>query len=314
LEVVAASHAIVGGEPASDNAWLNVGWLESGCTATLVHERVIVFAGHCGVDHERVFFGQAFEVALDFDAGTASLPNPERYESVALTRCELHPEAAIGSGLDVAFCELADAVADRPSVPLVAGCEREHLKLGAPVTMVGFGFDTLEAQGRAGIKRVAQSRVVDVSREVYIGETDAGTCPGDSGGPAFMRVDSEAERPDWRLAAVLSSGSQGRCGVGRYTNVSDVKEWLEAASGHDLTPCFDANDQWKPGPSCVMPPLNLEGEPIDVPDEHTAHCGSPAEPAACSAGDVGARPAAWPNLFSLPLYIFMRLRKRARTC
>jgi hypothetical protein len=100
--------------------------LDLGCSATLVHPEVVIYAAHCGEGIGSVSFGEALE-------------RPERV--VATRRCVAHPDAALGNGFDVALCVLAEPVGDVPAIPIAAGCELDAVRMGGAATLVGFGPD-----------------------------------------------------------------------------------------------------------------------------------------------------------------------------
>lgn len=163
---------------------------------------------------------------------------------------------ATPNGRDVAYCLLAHSW-DGPIVPPAFGCERQSVVVGATVTLVGFGA-TASSGADLGTKRVTVAPIRRVGRELLIGDADAGSCYGDSGGPAFIDVGSGA-RTAWRVAGVLSSGAPGRCGSGYYADAATLVEWLEERTRRDLTPCFDAEGNWNSTPTCVDPGLNTSG-------------------------------------------------------
>ncbi|MBN1138656.1 MAG: trypsin-like serine protease [Anaerolineae bacterium] len=250
-------------------------WLESGCGATLVHPRLLVYAGHCGEEHERAWLGSALDVEMDPDSGIVALREPSRYRHVDIKRCRVYPDSAIGRGNDFAYCELTEPLRDVAAIPPSVGCERASVQPGTEVTILGFGFASLE-DDTPGIKRVARTEVVRMGREIVIGDMEIGTCRGDSSGPAFIDVSEPgASEPDWRMLGLLSSGIVGECGVGWYTDISKMVTWLESDSGYDVTPCFDDQGRWRPGPSCQAPGLDRAGEPLATTGARSKSCGAP---------------------------------------
>ena len=281
-EISANHEALTGGKAASPTAWENVLWLETGCTAVLVHERVVVYAAHCGIDHERVWVGQRFDVR--FDAGAVKLDGQEHYRSLEIERCAIYP-GSDGAGADLAYCILAVPVLDIAPVPPLARCERAIVRVGETVTLVGFGF--AEDGDVPGIKRVGTSSVRSLDSSFIAGDDQVGTCRGDSGGPALIAFDSARGLATWRVFGVLSSGKAGTCGPGRYADLSAATAWLESASGFDLTPCTDAGGAWRPGPQCIKPPLDADGEPSPGLPQYADTCGTPYSPGrGCSAVTV----------------------------
>jgi hypothetical protein len=206
-----------------------------GCTGTLVHPAVVVYADHCGTAMASVRFGSSAET-------------PERV--VAVDHCRSLPGAKLGDGTDLAFCVLAERVLEIEPERIMAGCELEDLAVGTPVTFVGFGVD--RERGSYGEKRYGTSRIASVGDELILEPGGADTCRGDSGGPVFVsRVepDGTVQR---RLVGVTSAGTDSECGegVGHYVNVTAKLDWLESASNFDLSPCFSAGT-WSPTPACA---------------------------------------------------------------
>ena len=93
--------AILGGAPAEPGAWPNVGILDSGCSAILLHPKLIVYAAHCAARPEHVWFGERFDVSVDSASRTVRVAPSGKAYSVATERCEAHPEGMIGNGLEV---------------------------------------------------------------------------------------------------------------------------------------------------------------------------------------------------------------------
>ena len=122
--------------------------------------------------------------------------------------CEAHPDFTFSSvGVDIAFCTLETPVEDVPIVPMLMGCETDALQEGTEVQLVGFG----DADDGAGY---GPKRAVDtvfngiIDGEAWIGGNGESSCYGDSGGPAYIRLEDQS----WRVFGVTSWGPE--CGVG----------------------------------------------------------------------------------------------------
>ena len=174
--------ALLGGEPVEPGAWPSVLFLEAGCTATLVHERIVIFAGHCGADHQLAWLADELQLRVNRDS--IDIQDPERHRRVSLARCAVHPTADIGSATDVGYCELREPLRDVPPIPPAVGCERTDVTEGTMATLVGFGFTSTDDDGMPGQKRVGQTPVRGLDAgEFMIGDEQVGTCRGDSAVP-----------------------------------------------------------------------------------------------------------------------------------
>lgn len=237
--------AIYGGEATALCAWPTTVFL-GGCTGTLVHPEVIIYAAHCGANQNTVRFGESGDAATKI---------------VGTKFCRTNPAYSSGQGgTDQAFCVLDQPVDDVPIVPILMGCETSVLTPGAEVVIVGFG----DADGGPGYgqKREAWTTLQGVSSsdEALIGGGGIDPCSGDSGGPAYIRLSSELGGDDsWRVFGIVSYGPIPCGGGSYYSMMHPAMEWFEselAAEGIDLTPCHDADGTWNPTPQCASFPLD----------------------------------------------------------
>jgi hypothetical protein len=263
------------GEPVARGAFPNVVWLDSGCTGTLVHPRIVAYAAHCGLDQRAAGFGEEW-----FGNPADGRPSSRGgVRSVPILGCQGHPDGGVQTGSDLAFCVLAEPVLDVPYAPIIGGCELAAVKPGTELTLVGYGAP--EPGAAIGVKRRLTAELLavdDTRRELVIGGGGVGTCAADSGGPAFVALGPESSggATAWRLLGVLSSGDAGsdcRPSVSYYTELSPFVAWLEQTSGVDLSPCFDGST-WAPTPDCRDPALSApETSQIAAPPAQT--CGPP---------------------------------------
>jgi hypothetical protein len=274
--------ALSGAGAAAPESWPNVAWLDNGCTGALLAPDLVVFAAHCGIGASSAWFGDALDIDIDIDAGTAIPIAQPNNISVTTTRCETFPNWQIGSGTDVAFCLLASPVVEQRLIsPPLTGCLHDVLTDGLTVTLVGFGRSG--SSDSPGVKRAVQVPIADVGLELAIGDAEHGTCAGDSGSPAFVPLGADGD--NWHLAGVLSSGLEGDgCGIGFYEDLSLLLPWLEHASQRDVTPCF-TSDGLLTGAPCSKPALDPRGEPTG--DSMTVTYNCPLSPSAHSHHVVG---------------------------
>lgn len=221
---------IYGGTDVGTCGWPTTVSLGGSCTGTLVHERVVIYAAHCGTGYSSVRLGESIN-----GGGGRNVPTQQ---------CKIFPGGEPGEGNDFAYCTLAQPVTDVPLVPILMGCEAEdYLVPGQSVTVVGFGNANT---GPYGIKRQVTTTInsITANDEAHIGGGGKDSCQGDSGGPVFVQTDD-----GWRVFGITSYG--GACGQGGYYSMMHKgMAWFESQTGYDLTPCHDADGTWNPGPDC----------------------------------------------------------------
>lgn len=235
---------IYGGEPTATCGYPTIVSMENNCTGTLVHPEVVVYAAHCGAEYTEVWFG---EVAL----------NPSR--KVPTKFCRTHPPPSIGAGKDIAACVLAEPVEDVPIIPILMGCEVDALQPGRKSTLVGYGFTEDDVYG---VKHEVTTIIEGFAdnNEILLGGDGKDACNGDSGGPGLIRLDPDTfpgGDGSWRVFGITSYGKS--CGGSTYYSMIHPNiEWLEQATGIDVTPCHDTDGTWNPTALCGNVPLAPE--------------------------------------------------------
>jgi len=224
---------IIGGQDAIACAWpttVAVQGASTLCTGTLVHPQVVVYAAHCGDEADKIRFGE-------------KVSPPSKTQSVDF--CMTNPGYG-GTGdqaHDWAFCKLSAPV-DMAVTPVIYGCETSALQAGTQVAIVGFGSNSADDTG-AGTKRWAMTSINQVGGSTLsIGGGGTGVCPGDSGGPAFVKYSDDT----WHAVGIASTVSGGCGGVGTHSRMDGAVPWVEENSGVDITPCHDVDGTWNPTP------------------------------------------------------------------
>lgn len=226
--------------------------LESRCTGTLVHPQIVTTAKHCVGGFMTFGFGERGEYG--------------RVTGV----CKASPD-----NTDMAYCKLTKPVENVPIVPILMGCELSALESGVMVSLVGYGHSGDQAAD-GGVKRDVETPIHDApgqsgarEDEILLGHAEKGSCNGDSGGPAYIdlrTVEGFKDKPGagWRVFGVTSRKGPGggNCAsTSVYGIIANMVPWIEEDSGIDITPCFDADGTWNPGPDCKdFPEVQASGE------------------------------------------------------
>lgn len=232
----APGHApVMGGTAVPDGSWPDVGAVIIGgfveCTGTLVAPTVALTAGHCNDPQLTTFW-----------VGTNNLGTSAKGEHLAVARRIEYPNSQ--SSFDVTVLVL-----DQPSTiesrAIATGWARADIRNTAAVQLVGFGAIDRDATQYIDAMQEAATTITDFdcsddgvgcnlaarpAGELGAGGMGIDTCPGDSGGPLYLKT----SYGDF-LAGITSRsyiGAQFPCQDGGiYERPDAIVDWIEQQAG-----------------------------------------------------------------------------------
>ncbi|HEY3451049.1 MAG TPA: trypsin-like serine protease [Myxococcales bacterium] len=184
------------------------------CTGTLVGKRTVLTAAHC-------VLGRASETSFVLEGKVYPAE-----EVVAHPRWDNEADDGEGTN-DIAVLRLEKAPPIQPS-PISTHAPA----LGQHLTLVGYGITSEDAQD-FGTRRIAYNAIGALgSTKLYFSSSSGvgTTCYGDSGGPAFSRVNGE------EVQVGVTSGGLSPCEWGDAwdTRVDLFAGWISSVSGGDV--------------------------------------------------------------------------------
>jgi V8-like Glu-specific endopeptidase len=153
------------------------------CTGTVIAPTVVLTAAHC-VSPEETGANARFVVL------TAADVNKRGGQQLAVREVHANPRwspDALEDGHDEGIVILQEPTSIAPlpfnRKPITTGM------VGSALRIVGYGLNDGIDQTGAGVKRQAMTKLRDVAGPlIQVGDRKKGTCNGDSGGPAFMKL------------------------------------------------------------------------------------------------------------------------------
>jgi hypothetical protein len=244
-----------------NDAGLPVGILAF-CSATLIHERVFVTAGHCigqalagKLGETRIGSAQTIPPAVRLYV-TLSPNALDRYEWIPVERVAGHPslplcpnrrcdwdQAPIRGLSDVGLLFLRRPVLGVTPTPLAAaGTLANSGLMRSPMPIVGYGLlqeipEAKRATAWDGLRRVRHKRLTQVIDETWATWSLPGElCNGDSGGPVF--VGDEMAPETLHIVAVVSYvGPQCRpASIHARLDTPAVQRWIVETIARELPP------------------------------------------------------------------------------
>lgn len=226
------------------------------CTGTLIDTNIVITAAHCApkkASHAKIIFATDVDYVMN-----SHEPDIKQEYILSVVDFKVGPK---WNPNDEAEFDIGDIAIYKFKGQLPAGyspakliTDKNDLNVGTSVTLAGFGVDTIitkkinpktypnleeaisygevvceengecvsvESEGD-GILRMTEAPISEFKdTEVIVDEKKAGTCSGDSGGPAFIQKEGEL-----LLFGVTSRGGALCNDIGVYTNVLSYTQFI----------------------------------------------------------------------------------------
>jgi hypothetical protein len=274
------------------------------CSSTLIAPDVVMLAAHCLDEmaftygygtmeiNEVVWSRQADLTEWDGSGRASGWPDDAIRAIDWVTHRDFDLRSlsmGVAENSDIALLFLEEPVLDVPFAYIPTAEEGDQLEEGLMVTIVGWGqqvaTDTWESPpaGTYAIKQWGEAPVGDIGEfEFQVGpdEDDPRKCHGDSGGPTFTHVATDAAE-SLRVVGVTSHAYDGTdCNEtgGVDTRVMAFRDWVE---NQMVSRCEDGTRSWCETPGLPTPPL-----PEPPADEGEDEGEDPATACGCASADA----------------------------
>ena len=336
-----AGAVIVEAEYASSSTWGTLRMFT--CSSSLIAPDVVLLAAHCvdpayyadsnGQDPQRLEFRWSREADVSTFDGY-SIPDWPA-DAVLAWDTSFHDSyslAGIGWGLgryyDIGLLFLEQAQEDIPLAYLPTEAEAAQMAEGAPLVLVGWGLrEDLSApypDDAFGLKQMGDSSIEALaSWEFKAAESTSGAvqCSGDSGGPAFMEVDSDSSEPLRQVGVTSHAYDTTGCLAGAAnTRVDAYLSWIDQEL---RSRCESGERVWCDVEGIIPPPTDtpddtgaepdepgggdgLTDEDTDPVDGHAGGFGQQSSACGCTTGGL---PTSWVFWLLASLSPFIRRRR-----
>jgi MYXO-CTERM domain-containing protein len=250
------------------------------CSSTLIAPDVVMLAAHC-IDPDALTYGYGsvnnvdirWTRQADLEAYTGQQIVDWPADAVAAWDWVYHPDwslwnldMGLADNKDIALLFLDTPVLDVPFAYLPTVEEAVQIAVGTPVTVVGWGQQTSDAnppRGSYGYKMMGESYVSELATyefQVGLEPDDVRKCHGDSGGPSFMTIETETLEPVRQIGVTSHAYDTSDCRRtgGVDTRVDYHLAWIDQELRQR---CADGTRVWCEEEGIPTPPMP---EPIDT--------------------------------------------------
>lgn len=271
-KIILGEDATLQDHPEVGGLLVDVGAVALDCTSTLIAPDTVLTAAHCVDDGvlgaEIANVGWSRQADLTEWAGYAKDWPPDTRLAADWV---YHPEwsyAGLGLGLaenhDIALVFLEEPARELPLGWLPTAEEAEQIEDGAEVTIVGWGMRDASDTTSYGTKQIGVSAISELADyELQVGADGNATrkCHGDSGGPTFLKVESQATVDERVIGVTSHAYDKNDCMEegGVDTRVDFYLDWIDEEM---RSRCEDGSRSWCETPGILPPPIPMSDEEL----------------------------------------------------